>query len=285
MLASGTPFFQEFHCVLQDDALGLLIKPMNDIPVVRGLKPGADGMPGAAERAGVTVGSILVAVNGARRSRGLQGDDARGEDREPPCDPGLPAPPRGHGARTGAGPAARATLLAGASSRAALSWTGASSPRGRRAAGLPGQGPRGRRPRGRLESRPRAPAGVGGGRRGGARTVGDLGDAAGSLDPRSAPVVDGDVGAARDGPSDATRWAFFRGEAPEARLDWIAALTTLAVAFEEKGDDDGSSADAGATTVLLASAKREVARQGYLWVKAVKGDEEDDEETRGVGNW
>ena len=31
MLASGTPFFQEFHCVLQDDALGLLIKPMNDI--------------------------------------------------------------------------------------------------------------------------------------------------------------------------------------------------------------------------------------------------------------
>ncbi|KAH8058043.1 hypothetical protein JL720_14082 [Aureococcus anophagefferens] len=32
MLASGTPFFQEFHRVLQDDALGLLIKPMN-IPV------------------------------------------------------------------------------------------------------------------------------------------------------------------------------------------------------------------------------------------------------------
>ena len=69
MLASGTPFFQEFHCVLQDDALGLLIKPMNDIPVVRGLKPGADGMPGAAERAGVTVGSILVAVNGRETLR------------------------------------------------------------------------------------------------------------------------------------------------------------------------------------------------------------------------
>ncbi|KAH8056954.1 hypothetical protein JL722_7177 [Aureococcus anophagefferens] len=69
MLASGTPFFQEFHCVLQDDALGLLIKPMNDIPVVRGLKPGADGMPGAAERAGVTVRSILVAVNGRETLR------------------------------------------------------------------------------------------------------------------------------------------------------------------------------------------------------------------------
>ena len=64
MLASGTPFFQEFHAVLQEEALGLLIKPMNNMPVVRGLKPGADGKAGAAERAGVTVGSILVAVNG-----------------------------------------------------------------------------------------------------------------------------------------------------------------------------------------------------------------------------
>ena len=30
MHASGTPFLQEFHRVLQDDALGLLIKPTNE---------------------------------------------------------------------------------------------------------------------------------------------------------------------------------------------------------------------------------------------------------------
>ncbi|EGB02472.1 hypothetical protein AURANDRAFT_68849, partial [Aureococcus anophagefferens] len=294
MLASGTPFFQEFHCVLQDDALGLLIKPMNDIPVVRGLKPGADGMPGAAERAGVTVGSILVAVNGRETLReGFKATMLAAKTASRPVTLGFrrlhavtePVPEQG--------PRPARRYWQGylfARFAAARSWTG-------RFYVL--------REDGELRAYPGKDL-VDGGHvedlrvvhaplrasaedvAAAARTVGDLGDdGRGSLDPRAfaAPVVDGDVGAARDGPSDATRWAFFRGETPEARLDWIAALTTLAVAFEEKGDDDGSSADAGATTVAvgLASAKREVARQGYLWVKAVKGDEEDDEETRGVG--
>ena len=294
MLASGTPFFQEFHCVLQDDALGLLIKPMNDIPVVRGLKPGADGMPGAAERAGVTVGSILVAVNGRETLReGFKATMLAAKTASRPVTLGFrrlhavtePVPDQG--------PRPARRYWQGylfARFAAARSWTG-------RFYVL--------REDGELRAYPGKDL-VDGGHvedlrvvhaplrasaedvAAAARTVGDLGDdGRGSLDPRAfaAPVVDGDVGATRDGPSDATRWAFFRGETPEARLDWIAALTTLAVAFEEKGDDDGSSADAGATTVAvgLASAKREVARQGYLWVKAVKGDEEDDEETRGVG--
>ncbi|KAH8081692.1 hypothetical protein JL720_8815 [Aureococcus anophagefferens] len=293
MLASGTPFFQEFHCVLQDDALGLLIKPMNDIPVVRGLKPGADGMPGAAERAGVTVGSILVAVNGRETLReGFKATMLAAKTASRPVTLGFrrlhavtePVPEQG--------PRPARRYWQGylfARFAAARSWTGRFV----------------LREDGELRAYPGKDL-VDGGHvedlrvvhaplrasaedvAAAARTVGDLGDdGRGSLDPRAfaAPVVDGDVGAARDGPSDATRWAFFRGETPEARLDWIAALTTLAVAFEEKGDDDGSSADAGATTVAvgLASAKREVARQGYLWVKAVKGDEDDDEETRGAG--
>ncbi|KAH8081723.1 hypothetical protein JL720_8847 [Aureococcus anophagefferens] len=223
MLASGTPFFQEFHCVLQDDALGLLIKPMNDIPVVRGLKPGADGMPGAAERAGVTVGSILVAVNGRETLR----------------------------------EGFKATMLAAKTASRPRPWASGASTRWT-----------GRfyvlREDGELRAYPGKDL-VDGGHvedlrvvhaplrasaedvAAAARTVGDLGDdGRGSLDPLlAAPAADGDAGAARDGPSDATRWAFFRGETPEARLDWIAALTTLAAASRRRATTTGLGRRAG----------------------------------------
>ena len=68
--APRTPYFQEFHAVLREDALGLQMRPLNGLAVVMGLKRSEgekceDDEMMAAERAGVRVGSILVAVNGS----------------------------------------------------------------------------------------------------------------------------------------------------------------------------------------------------------------------------
>jgi hypothetical protein len=55
-----TPYYQSYSVVFNSDALGLEVQKVHDIPVVRRLVNQNSRFAGAAEKGGVSVGSLLV---------------------------------------------------------------------------------------------------------------------------------------------------------------------------------------------------------------------------------
>lgn len=264
-LAPSTPFFQEFHAVLREDALGLLMRPMNDLAVVEGLKAGKGGDPGAAAKAGVTAGSILVAVNGAEVwSESFEAAIALVKKAGRPVRLGFR---RLHAVRDpGFGPGRRRMWQGYLFARfsAGRSWTGRfyvlredGELRAYAGKECSEHAAESRVPvRGSVRSGQRDVAEA-------ARACGDLGDdGRGSLGPLAfaVPVYTAEGGE--------MRWEFFRAESAESKLDWVAALTTLAVAAKLQYvallDEDDETQAVGSTI----TSRRLVLRQGYLWMKA-----------------
>jgi len=55
-----TPYYQSYSVVFNSEALGLEVQKMHDIPVVRRLVNQNARFAGAAEKGGVSIGSLLV---------------------------------------------------------------------------------------------------------------------------------------------------------------------------------------------------------------------------------
>ena len=238
-LANRTPYFQEFHTVLRENALGLLMRPLNDHAIVFGLrrpdkalhkKDDEDEDMMAAEKAGVRVGSILVAVNGSRLAAGFDEAIAKVKSAgrpvtlgfrllHPVSDPGLKARRLWQG------------YLFFRFSMERV-WTG-------RFYVL------------RDDGQLRAYAGKDLSKfvdelkvlvtsstrcrekevQEAARAMGDLGDDdKGTLGPRvlAVPVQTDDYLGQR------TKWAFFKADTDDAKDDWYMALTTLCVVHEQQ---------------------------------------------------
>eukprot|EP00614_Pseudopedinella_elastica_P009980 CAMPEP_0172587136 /NCGR_PEP_ID=MMETSP1068-20121228/6249_1 /TAXON_ID=35684 /ORGANISM="Pseudopedinella elastica, Strain CCMP716" /LENGTH=208 /DNA_ID=CAMNT_0013382061 /DNA_START=195 /DNA_END=818 /DNA_ORIENTATION=+ len=61
----SSPFFQEFRAVFEGDSLGLEVQKVHDVPVVRRLVRQNARLVGPAEKSGVSVGCVVVAVGSA----------------------------------------------------------------------------------------------------------------------------------------------------------------------------------------------------------------------------
>lgn len=260
-LASSTPFFQEFHAVMRDESLGLLMRPMNELAVVEGLKEGTSSS--AAKRAGVTAGSILVAVNGAEVAKtgfdvaiGLVKKAGR------PVRLGFR---RLHAVRD---PGYRSRRMwqgyLFARFSAGRSWTGRfyvlredgelRAYAGKECSEHVAESRVAVGSSVRYSERDVAEA---------ARASGDLGDdGRGSLGPRALAVpVYAD--------NNELRWEFFKTESADSLLDWIAALTTLAVAAKVGKNMLSEQHAVGADH----QSTKKILRQGYLWMKTGIGDD------------
>ncbi|CAN0096628.1 unnamed protein product, partial [Phaeothamnion confervicola] len=72
------PFFQEWTTVFRNENLGLRLRKVNDLPVVQELVPTRFGFPGDAEKGGVPLAAVIVAVNKEfTHARGYDGTVSR----------------------------------------------------------------------------------------------------------------------------------------------------------------------------------------------------------------
>lgn len=240
--APKTPFFQEFHEVFVEESLGLLVRPLNGLAVVEGLK----------KESTVTPGSILVAVNGVDVSSSGFERAINLVKKARPVRLGFRRLHAVRDPRHGHRRMWQGYLFERFS--AGKSWTGKfyvlredgelRAYAGKECADHVSQHFVAVGGSIRFQEREVAEA---------ARSCGDLGDdGRGALGPRAfaVPILEGDD----------MKWAFFRGDTLDSSVDWVSALTTLAVAAKL-----GKNVTSGAVGANFC--KTTVVRQGYLWMK------------------